>query len=136
MSWVSTPRNSVRARVAAQKCCDSSSVGRAEPCQGSGRRFEPDLSLKCCFLFTFMYTHRMKPKLQLVTPEFAERYFAEKELKDRKECARIRQNIECPTCQFPASESHYWLSHLNPGIASGPDGKVLRDPGCEYDLIK
>ena len=27
------------------KNCESSSVGRTGPCQGSGRRFEPDLSL-------------------------------------------------------------------------------------------
>ena len=31
-------------------CCESSSVGRAQPCQGWGREFESRLSLKIYFL--------------------------------------------------------------------------------------
>jgi hypothetical protein len=81
----------------------------------------------------------MKHKLQLVTPEFVEKYFIENPPEDmvgyapRAACSRIEKRIECPKCNYPASESHYWLSHLNPGLASGPGGKVVRDPGCKYE---
>ena len=79
----------------------------------------------------------MKPTLQLVTPQFVEEYFANESTTDLPNpfphpgCDRVDRRIECLECHYPASESYYMLGPI--GMATGPFGEIVVDPGCKYE---
>ena len=76
----------------------------------------------------------MKPTLQLVTPQFVEEYFKHRprmfDRTDQRECDRVAKRIECRECGYSTNEAYYWLIEGYPGIAHGPNGSVIPDPGC------